>query len=139
MEALAGSYEVTQVALPYGPHPAYWRGHLELLPADSLRRYYIETIGGPKRHGFRPLVGQYRYAGDSLRQVEEAEVEGGVLYLGCRRCADASPDELRLIAATTTAVWGTWYNPQTGIDRAMDSLGQPLPNPAGHFCMRRVH
>jgi hypothetical protein len=138
VETLAGGYEVIQVALSYGEHASYWRGHLELVPADSLRRYYIETIAGPKLYGYRPLVGQFRYASDSLRRVEEAEVEQGVLYIGCRRCADGSPDELRLVAATAGRVWGTWYNPQSGIEIVIDSLGRPLPNPAGHFCMRRT-
>ena len=86
----------------------------------------------------RLLAGRFRYASDSLRLVEEAEVEDGVLFVGCRRCMDGSPDELRLLAATPTDVWGLWYNPQSGIERVIDSSGSPLPNPAGHFCMRRV-
>ena len=138
IEMLAGRYEVTQVALSYGPRPAYWHGYLELTLTDSLRRYYIETIGGPKRHGYRPLAGQFRFARDSSRLSEEAEVEGAILYLGCRLCADGSPDELRLLAMTPREGWGLWYHPQSGIEVVMDSLGNRLPHPAGHFCMRRV-
>jgi hypothetical protein len=138
IEELAGRYEVTLIPLSYGPKAPLWRGHLELATTDTLHRYYIETIGGYKRHGLRPLAGQFRHAHDPVRLVEEAEVEDGILFLGCRRCADGSPHELRLLAATPTTVWGLWYNPQSGIERVIDSLGNPLPNPAGHFCMRRV-
>jgi hypothetical protein len=138
LEYLAGRYEVTLVALSYGSPSSWWRGRLELTPTDSLRRYYIETIGGPKLQGMRPLAGHFRPAGDSLRPGWDAEVEEGILYLGCRRCSDASPDELRLLAATPTMVWGLWYNPQSSFQVVQDSLGRPLPMPAGQFCLRRV-
>ena len=138
LECLAGRYDVTLVVLSYGPGSPSRRGHLELAPTDTLRRYYIQTIGGYKRYGMRPLAGQFRAANDPLRRVEDAEVEDGVLYIGCRRCMDASPGELRLLATTPTVVWGLWYNPQSGLESVTDSLGKPLPNPAGHFCMRRV-
>jgi hypothetical protein len=126
------------VALSYGRQRSFWRGDLSLAPTDTLQRYYIQTIRGWLRHGERPLAGRFSYANDSLRRGEDAEVEDGVLFLGCRRCMDASPDELRLLAATPTEVWGLWYNPQSSLERVTDSAGNPLPNPAGHFCMRRL-
>jgi len=117
--------------LSHGPKPSYWRGHLELAATDTLRRYYIQTLRGYVKRGLRPLAGQCRYVADSLGRSEEAEVEDGVLFLGCRLCMDASPDELRLLARTPERVWWLWENPQSGIERVADSPGNWLPNPAG--------
>ena len=60
-----------------------------------------------------------------------------MLYIGCHNCADAPPNELRLLAQTPDLVWGLWENPQTGIDRVGRAPGDWLPNPAGYFCLRR--
>jgi hypothetical protein len=102
-----------------------------LAATDTLRRYYIQTLRGYVKRGLRPLAGQCRYVADSLGRSEEAEVEDGVLFLGCRLCMDASPDELRLLARTPERVWWLWENPQSGIERVADSPGNWLPNPAG--------
>ena len=138
LESLAGRYEVILVSLSHGSRPSFWRGHLDLAATDTLQRYYIRTIRGYVRRGLRPLAGRFRYATDSLGRAEEAEVEDGVLFLGCRECTDASPDVLRLLAQTPAQVWGLWENPQSGIEHVADSARNWLPNPAGHFCLRRV-
>jgi hypothetical protein len=103
-----------------------------------MQRFYIQTIRGYVKRGERPLAGQYSNADDPMRRVEEAELEDGVLFLGCRRCMDGSPYQLRLLAQTPTIVWGLWENPQSGFERLADSAGNELPNPAGYFCLRRV-
>jgi hypothetical protein len=59
------------------------------------------------------------------------------MYVGCRRCLDASPLEYRIIAVTAQEFWGYWIDAQTGIDRAFDPSGRRVPNPAGHYCARR--
>lgn len=135
---MAGRYELTVVSLSQGPRPSYWHGNLELTPTDTLQRYYVQTIRGYVKRGMRPLAGQFRYAADTLGRTEEAEVEDGVLYLGCRECMDGSPDRLRPLAQTDAEVWGLWENPQDGFVRVADSAGNWLPNPAGHFCLRRI-
>jgi hypothetical protein len=137
LEGLAGSYAVTFVMLSHGPTPLSWGGRLELTVTDTLQRYYVRTIRGYVKRGFRPLAGRFRYAADTLDRREEAEVEDGVLYIGCRNCADASPNELRLLAQNPGLVWGLWENPQTGIDRVGRAPGDWLPNPAGYFFLRR--
>jgi hypothetical protein len=136
VESLAGRYEVTLVTLSYGP--SYWGGELDLAQTDTLQRFYIQTIRGYVKRGMRPLAGHFYYAADSLHRAEVAEVEDGMLFLGCRSCMDASPDRLRLLAQTPKQVWGLWENQETGIDRLADSAGKPIPNPAGYFCLKRV-
>jgi hypothetical protein len=136
VESLAGRYRVTFVSLSYGP--SYWRGHLDLEPTDTLRRYYVQTIRGYIKRGMRPLAGHFRSDGDSVRAPEDAEVEDGVLFLGCRYCMDGSPDRLRLVAQTPEKVWGIWENPETGFVQLTDSTGHAIPNPAGYFCLRRI-
>src|SRR3954470_12018722 len=84
VESLAGRYEVTLVSLSFGP--SYWRGHLDLQPTDTLRRYYVQTIRGYIKQGERPLAGHFRSESDATGAAEDAEVEEGVLFLGCRRC-----------------------------------------------------
>jgi hypothetical protein len=136
VESLRGHYKVTLVSLSQGPYS--WTGSLHLVPTDTLRRFYVQTLRGYVKRGERPLAGEYRDGGDSLPRVDEAEVEDGVLFLGCRRCMDGSPYRLRLLAQTSTIVWGLWEDPQSGIERVADSGGQALPNPAGYFCLTRV-
>ena len=63
--------------------------------------------------------------------------QDGVLYIGCRNRADASPNELWLLARGPGLVWGLWQNPQTGIERVGRAPGDWLPNPAGYYCLRR--
>jgi hypothetical protein len=115
VESLAGRHEVTLVTLSYGSRPSYQRGHLELAATDTLQRYFIQTIRGYVRSGMRPLAGQFSFADDSLRRAEEAEVEDGVLFVGCRRCADGSPDELRLLAASPSEVWACGTIPKRAL------------------------
>jgi hypothetical protein len=136
IESLAGRYQVTLVSLSYGP--SHWRGRLDLEPTDTLRRYYVQTIRGYIKRGVRPLAGHFRSEGDTTRAPEDAEVENGVLFLGCRNCMDGSPYQLRLVAQTPDEVWGLWENPETGFEQLTDSAGHLIPNPAGYFCLRRT-
>jgi hypothetical protein len=137
VEALAGRYTVTLVLLSHGPEPVSWDGHLDLSITDTLKRYYVQTLRGYVKRGYRPLAGHFRFVADSLHRAEEVEVEGNVLYLGCRDCMDASPDELRLLAQAPGLVWGLWENPQSGNVRVARGPDDWLPNPAGYYCMRR--
>jgi hypothetical protein len=136
VESLAGGYEVTLVSLSYGL--SHWRGHLDLEPTDTLRRYYVQTIRGYIKRGMRPLAGHFRSEGDGAWAPEDAEVEDGVLFLGCRHCMDGSPYQLRLVAQTPDKIWGLWENPETGFVQLTDSAGHTIPNPAGYFCLRRT-
>jgi hypothetical protein len=137
VEPLAGKYTATFVLLSHGPRPYSWRGQLELAVTDTLQRYYVQTSRGYVKRGFRPLAGTFSSSADTLGRVEEAEVEGDVLYLGCRNCADASPNELRLLAYSPGLIWGLWENRQSGDVRVARGPGDWLPNPAGYFCLRR--
>ncbi len=70
--------------------------------------------------------------------VEEAELDGDTLYLGCRDCLDASPERLMITDVGDTGFFGTWHNPQVGIGRAFDPKTMRwLPDPAGYFCAYR--
>jgi len=67
------------------------------------------------------------------------EADGPIIYLGCRDCMDEmSRDVLRIAAVNERGIWGLWNNYQTGIGIVVDSLGHPLPNPAGYFCAERI-
>ena len=59
LEGLAGSYAVTFVLLSHGPTPSSWGGQLELTVTDTLQRYYVRTIRGYVKRGFRPLTGRF--------------------------------------------------------------------------------
>jgi hypothetical protein len=68
---------------------------------------------------------------------QPAEVDDGVLYLGCRDCADASPDVLQVRRVSAAGFWGPWRNFQSGIGIAVDASGARLPDPVGLFCAIR--
>jgi hypothetical protein len=89
------------------------------------------SLGHSPRRDLR-LVGTWRSSDD--RRADSAEWDAGTLYLGCRDCLDASPDQLRIEALSAGEFRGSWVNDQTGIGRRFDSTGKALPDPAGYFC-----
>jgi hypothetical protein len=137
---LAGTYDLVMVGLSRGAPAWITRGRFNLSVADTLYRYWVWTIRGSIRRGDRPLVGKVAFfdSAGAPGPPEPADVEDGVLYLGCRQCTDASPLELRLIAETPVWIWGLWEDEQTGIGRLIDASGNWAPNPAGYFCARRL-
>lgn len=74
---------------------------------------------------------------DSVVNRDTVQAENDRLYVGCRRCFDASPLEYRIIAVTPQEFWGYWIDPQTGISTVFDSSGRLVPDPAGQYCARR--
>ena len=46
---------------------------------------------------------------------DTAEIDAGVVYLGCRDCTDASPDMLRIAQMTAAGFRGSWRHDETGI------------------------
>jgi hypothetical protein len=71
-------------------------------------------------------------------RAAEAQIDGSLLYLGCRDCMDASPMVLRIIEVDERGFFGSWRDYQTGIGRLFDErTGEPLPDPAGYFCAWR--
>ena len=125
---LTGEFEVTllttsgAIERPGAP--------LTLRLADSAER----AVAGQRRIGFTQ-----RTALQLTGRVENqpAEVDDGVLYLGCRDCTDASPSVLEITRVSRAGFWGTWRDFQTGIGVAVDARGARLPDPAGRFCAIR--
>ena len=110
---------------------------LDLTLADSAQRAEsrLRSIGHAPRRELR-LVGAQR---NSANERETAvEVDGPLLYVGCRDCMDASPTVLRIVSADDRGFFGTWHDYQTGIGRLFDECtGKPSPDPAGYFCAWR--
>jgi hypothetical protein len=135
---LFGTYELNTVHTSQGGASYTIAGRLVLMPPDTLRRYYRPRLQSWVRTGDRPVAGVYIPA-DSGYPDDIVEVEGEVLYVGCRMCMDASPNHYQITWVLDSAFGGTWENFQTGIWRVYDSAsGRELPNPAGYFCARRL-
>ena len=141
VEHLAGAFDMYQVWLSSRQRTIHYR--LELIPSDSLTRFYEDRGLLRIRRGDRPLMGTLRLL-DPPRPKEFGPwsagvvLEGATLYVGCRGCNDANPTQYLLIAQTPTLLWGLWENFQTGIDYLAHPDGSRAPNPAGYFCMRRA-
>ena len=134
---LAGSYTLISVTTARGYGGGVDRGRLRLSANDTLARFYVGTIRGDyRRSGDRPLAGAYEAPGRRYRDT--AVVGGGVLFVGCRECMDASPTHYRIEAAGPAGFWGRWENYQTGGIVAVDARGRRLSNPSGYFCALRV-
>src|SRR2546428_4869446 len=113
-----GTFRLVQVITSWSTDSAELsatRSWLSLAPTDSAQR----ATAGDRRLGrlSRPnlqLIGSWRAAVDT-HTYQPAELDAGVLYVGCRDCTDASPDYLHIAAVGPRGFWGTWQNLQTGI------------------------
>jgi hypothetical protein len=110
---------------------------LDLMLVDSAQRAEsrLRSLGHAPRRELR-LVGAQR---DSANERKASvEVDGPLLYIGCRDCMDASPTVLQIDGADDRGFFGTWHDNQTGIGRLFDErTGKPSPDPAGYFCAWR--
>jgi hypothetical protein len=127
---LLGSYELTTVYTSQGGKPYPMTGRLTLTPPE-LRRGQDRLRVAPW-----PVAGSY-LASDSGSSAEGVVVDGEILYR-CYICLDISPVRYQLAWVTDSGFGGTWEDRQTGLYRVYDSTGRRLPNPAGHYCARRV-
>lgn len=66
-----------------------------------------------------------------------AELDAGVLYLGCRFCYDGTPTELTVARSSAAGFWGSWKNDFRARDVEWRT-GQPAPDPIGTFCAMRL-
>ena len=139
LSVLAGTFRLTEVLTSFSapsPGDAVSHATITLALADSLRRAQsrVRRIGYAPRRDLR-LIGRLR---TSEGFEHPAEVDGTVLYIGCRDCYDASPLVMRVTEVAESGFRGTWRDYQTGIGRAYDpTTGRPTPDPAGHFCAQR--
>lgn len=132
---MVGRFRVTFVTTSFERSTSH--NELELFAADSATRMQARErrIGHRPRRDLR-LVGRDYW--DPHRPAESAEWDDGILYLGCRDCIDGSPDKLTISAISENGFWGRWRNDQSGFAHVLDSHGQLAPDPAGHFCARRI-
>jgi len=103
---------------------------------DERKEALLEGIGRMPRQ--LALVGEYHFSPEYRPMPVESDRDSGILYVGCRACLDASPWHLYIAAVSDGGFWGLWRDYQTGIGRAFDEAGHPLPDPAGLFCAKRV-
>jgi hypothetical protein len=127
---LLGTYELTTVYTSQGGRPYPMTGKLTLSPPEQRPRQQRPRVAA------WPVAGSY-LPSDSGSSKEGVVVKGVVLY---RKdlCLDCSPVLYQLTWMTDSAFGGTWEDRQTGLYRVYDSTGRELPNPAGHYCARRV-
>ncbi len=92
---LIGTYQLTTVHTSQGGEPYPITGKLILTSPDSLRRYYRPRPQGWVRTGEHPVAGIY-VPSDGRYPQNMAEVDGEVLYVGCRICPDASPNQYQI-------------------------------------------
>src|SRR5687767_5525067 len=137
---LRGTFRLTMVTTTYpGTGPIIDSSLiLTLGEVDSARRAQATE----RRMGFVPrkrllLEGSVvSNSGDA--RAQPAEIDDGILYLGCRDCMDASPAVLQVQVISEAGFWGSWRDYQTGIGYVVDREGRRAPDPAGPFCAIRV-
>src|SRR5687768_2964384 len=124
LSALAGSFRLVMVTTSYSTDSRKWwvtRTGLALELADSTRKAESKArrIGYMRRADLQ-MVGHWDWAnGKHPREV--AELDGRILFLGCRDCNDASPDILIITSVSRRGFSGFWRNYQTGIGVAVDA------------------
>lgn len=141
MPLLAGRFRLISVNTKRGSD--FNRVHemeLELRVADSAERAEskVRRIGHVTRRDLQ-LVGRASYLPDTLvERPQSAEVDAGVLYVGCRGCLDGTPWSLQIDAVSPAGFWGSWQLGLGGsIALRVDKHGGKLPDPEGYFCAVR--
>jgi hypothetical protein len=134
---LAGEFDLVSVVASDGPPGHSWSGVLSLVATDSVFRPLARAPGANAPWLAGTLTTWVSDRQDSVLNHDTVQVENDRMYVGCRRCLDASPLEYRIIAVTDHEFWGYWVDAQTGFDRAFDASGRRVPNPAGQYCARR--
>jgi len=127
------------VPTSYGTTRKATRAGLLLATPDTLRRYFPEHFRGTHALLGQRVAGLWRQKGaDSSSWLEEVSLDAGVLYVGCRSCLDASPDQFQIEHVAPIGFWGRWENPLTGLWVIVDSAGRELPKPSGFYCAIRA-
>jgi hypothetical protein len=134
---LTGEYELVSVVASDGPALHSWRGVLRLVATDSAFRPTARAPGENAPWLAGTLTTWVSDRQDSVLSRDTVQAENDRMYVGCRRCLDASPLEYRIIAVTAQEFWGYWIDAQTGFSKGFDASGRRVPNPAGHYCARR--
>lgn len=134
---LVGSFRLVQVSTAdQRERPSERVTPLLLRMADSAERADSQA----KRLGNVPrnveMIGTRDWM--AYGYIDQAELDGALLFLGCRTCYDGSPDVLAIHSVGEAGFAGTWVNPQSGITRVVRKDGSLGPNPAGHFCASRI-
>ncbi len=136
---VAGSFRLVQVWTSYvtNGRPFVQHFRLDLRIPDSVSAQPTPASPFNRPRSNLQLIGDRSAVGDTVSHREPVEVDAGRLYMGCRDCADASPDVGRITLVGPSGFQGVWGNAQTGIGRAIDDRGRELPNPQGYFCAIR--
>ena len=138
--SLAGRYRLVSVSTSIGGTARASHARLKLAATDSAFRpatpgnqARVLWLAGSLTVVDSAGVPRTDEQGKVLRDTVQVELDQ--MFFGCRRCFDGAIQEYRIIARTEDGqLWGHWVDPQTGIGRLVDSAGNRLPNPAGHFC-----
>lgn len=134
---LVGSFRLVQINTSDKRQRATTRvTPLRLRVADSAERANARA----KRIGNWPRNVEMSGTRDAMMYgyVNPVELDGTILFLGCRSCFDASSEGLALHSVSETGFKGRWLDPQSGNTRVVRSDGSFGPDPEGHFCATRV-
>lgn len=80
------------------------------------------------------LIGTMNWFG---RREVPVQLDGGVIYVGCRGCFDGTPTILSVANSSVAGFSGSWDNNllAESIERR---TGEPPPDPLGTFCAMRL-
>jgi hypothetical protein len=80
------------------------------------------------------LIGTMNWFG---RREVPVQLDGGVIYVGCRACFDGTPTILSVANSSVAGFSGSWDNNllAESIERR---TGEPAPDPLGTFCAMRL-
>ena len=106
---------------------------------DSTEQVEAASRNGRRLPRALRLVGRHRWTPyEHPRGYEQVEVLRTGLAIGCATCLDGNAVGLSVHEITPRGFRGRWYDPQSGLVRAVRPDGTLRPNPAGHYCAVRV-
>jgi hypothetical protein len=137
---LPGRYDLTVVTTAKG-HPRTTRqGTLHLAPNDTTSRYYQQFITRRVRRGDRALAGTVLFQGEQHRDTITVD-QRGMKVGDCQfaYCTDGPVSPYRITREDSWGYGGEWLTDQWATSFVpVSKTGEFLPNPSGHFCMRRA-
>jgi hypothetical protein len=137
---LPGRYDLTVVTTAKGHPRTIRRGTLDLAENDTTSRYYLQFITRRVRRGDRVLAGNVLFQGDEHGDTITVD-QSGMNVGACQfaYCTDGPVSRYRITRVESWGYGGKWLTDEWATNFVpIDKTGRFLPNPSGHFCMRRT-